>query len=77
MIDEPAWYLVGPVFDSGTAVVVSDGPLVGLRGTVLGSDDKDHLVIQVALLGGITPITLEASQVCAEREARAGGLVKH
>jgi transcription antitermination factor NusG len=77
MMIEPAWYSAGPLFESGTAVVVSEGPLLGLRGTVMGCDDNDRLVVQVVLLGGVTPVILEASQVCAEREATIRGLVKH
>jgi transcription antitermination factor NusG len=51
------------IFEPGTQVVVDEGPLQGLRGTVLGVDDNVRLIVAVTLLRGLIPVALDPGDV--------------
>jgi transcription antitermination factor NusG len=74
---EPSWYFVRPLFEAGMTVVVGEGPFQGLRATVLGADQDDHLIVQVALLQGFAPVALDASQVSVDCSVGHPQLVTH
>jgi ribosomal protein L24 len=51
---------------SGTPVVIAAGPLQGVRGTVLGVDDKQSLIVVVTLWRGWTAVALDPQWVHVE-----------
>jgi hypothetical protein len=50
-------------FEPGTAIVVDEGPLQGLRGTVLGVDEYLQLIVAMPLLSGSMPVVLDPADV--------------
>jgi transcription antitermination factor NusG len=54
-------------FRPGTSVVIEDGPLQGVRGTVVGMDDKQYLIVSVSLLRRSIAIELDPSWVRIEK----------
>ena len=54
---------VWTIFEPGTSVVLDEGPLAGLRGTVLGVDENQRLIVSVALLRGVIPVAVDPSGV--------------
>ena len=59
---EFAWTMLEP----GTSVIVGAGPLQGLRGTVLGVDERNRVIVTVMLMRGITPVALEPSALSVD-----------
>jgi len=51
---------------SGTPVVIDAGLLQGVRGTVLGVDDKQSLIVVVPLWSGWTAVALDPQWVHVE-----------
>jgi transcription antitermination factor NusG len=50
-------------FELGTPIVVDEGPLQGLRGTVLGVDENLRLIVAMTLLRGSIPVALDPADV--------------
>jgi transcription antitermination factor NusG len=49
-VDSGQTMLPLPMYQPGNVVVVEDGPLRGVSGTVLGIDDKEYLIVSITLL---------------------------
>ena len=60
------------IFEPGTAIVVDEGPLQGLRGTVLGVDENLRLVVAMTLLRGVIPVALDPADVHCDDQAATG-----
>lgn len=58
--------LLWRAFEPGSPVVIDDGPLQGMRGTVLGVDDNESVFVAVALLRGWVAVELDADWVRVE-----------
>jgi transcription antitermination factor NusG len=65
------------MFEPGTSIVVGEGPLQGLRGTVLGIDESHRLVVAVALLRGLIPVALDPTGVYVDDRVTEAQLLKH
>jgi transcription antitermination factor NusG len=51
------------MFEPGTPVIVDEGPFEGLPATVLAVGEHDRLIVTVALLSGLMPLTLDPTAV--------------
>jgi hypothetical protein len=69
--------MLSSVFSCGTPIVVGDGPLQGVRGTVLGLDAHDRLIVALTLLCGLTAVTIHPDLVLVDPELVAAPLVVH
>jgi len=62
------WY---PTFQPGWSVVILNGAFQGMRGTVLGVDENDRVIVAVPLLRGVLPLILDPAQDHFHVEQRA------
>jgi hypothetical protein len=70
---EFAWRRLAP----GTPVVVGEGPLQGLRGTILGMYENGRVIVAVTLLRTEPPVELDPTDIYVEPEVSEGLLVEH
>jgi transcription antitermination factor NusG len=56
-------------FVPGAPVVISKGPLQGIRGVVVGIKDKRYLVISITMLGRSVAVELHAEYVRSQQAA--------
>ena len=63
--------------EPGTQVVVEDGPLFGVRGTVLGIDEDDRVIVSVLLLRGVMAFAIDAAAVRIEAQIPPAALRAH
>jgi len=61
----------------GTPIVVGDGPLQGVRGTVLGLDGNDRLIVALMLLRGLIAVTIDPGLVEIDTATAPTALVVH
>ena len=70
---ESVWTMIEP----GTTVVVGAGPLQGLRGTVLGVDERQRVIVTVLLMRGITPLAFDPAALSVDDRFAEPQLLKH
>jgi transcription antitermination factor NusG len=63
--------------EPGTQIVVEDGPLYGVRGTVLGVDEDDRVIVSVLLLRGVMAFAIDAAAVRIEGQMPPAALRAH
>jgi transcription antitermination factor NusG len=63
--------------EPGTQVVVEDGALYGVRGTVLGVDEDDRVIVSVMLLRGVMAFAIDAAAVRIEGQIPPAALRAH
>jgi len=63
--------------EPGTQIVVEDGPLYGVRGTVLGVDGDDRVIVSVLLLRGAMAFAIDAAAVRVDGLVPASALRAH
>jgi len=63
--------------EPGTQIVVEDGPLYGVRGTVLGVDEEDRVIVSVLLLRGVMAFAIDAAAVRIEGQMPPAALRAH
>jgi hypothetical protein len=69
--------MLSSVFSSGTRIVVGDGPLEGVRGTVLGLDADHRLIVALTLRRGLLGVRIDPQMVLIDTELAAAPLVVH
>jgi hypothetical protein len=70
---EFVWRRIAP----GTPVVVGEGPLQGLRGTILGMYENGRVIVAVTLLRTVAPVEFDPADICFDAQVSAQQLVKH
>jgi hypothetical protein len=70
---ELAWRTLAP----GTPVVVGEGPLQGLRGTILGMYENGRVIVAVTLLRTEPPVELDPTEIYVDARGPEPQLVKH
>jgi hypothetical protein len=63
--------------EPGTQIVVEDGLLYGVRGTVLGVDADDRVIVSVLLLRGAMAFAIDAAAVRVEGPVAPAALRAH
>jgi transcription antitermination factor NusG len=63
--------------EPGTRIVVEDGPLYGVRGTVLSVDEDDRVIVSVLLLRGVMAFAIDAAAVRIESQIPPAALRAH
>jgi transcription antitermination factor NusG len=77
-MDATIWELLWRTYQPGSAVMVDEGPLEGLSGTVVAVDEKRRLIVMFALMPGVVPVTLDpTTAVHVERPFAAVRLTTH
>lgn len=69
----PVWI----AFEPGTRVVLEDGPLKGIRGTVLGWNETPSLIVLVAMSDGSVIVEQDPRWVSVEEPTPARKLPVH
>jgi hypothetical protein len=72
-LSELVWRTLAP----GARVVVGQGPLQGLRGTVLGVCENGHVIVAVTLLRTQPLVELSPLEICFDDQIAEPELVKH
>jgi hypothetical protein len=67
------WRTLAP----GTPVMVGDGPLQGLRGTILGTYENGRVIVAVTLLRSEPPVELDPTEICVDAGVSEPPLLKH
>jgi len=70
---EVAWRRLTP----GTPVVVGEGPLQGLRGTILGMYENGRVMVEVTLLRTEPPVELDPADIYLDALVPERQLVEH
>jgi transcription antitermination factor NusG len=63
-------------FVPGTSVVVAEGPLQGLRGTVVGLDQNERLVVEITVMSSSVSVKCDPTGVYLD-DAAEPRLVMH
>jgi transcription antitermination factor NusG len=77
MDDAATWESLWRAYQPGSAVMVDEGPLEGLSGTVVAVDEKRRLIVMFALMPGFVPVALDPTAVHIERPCTAARLATH
>jgi hypothetical protein len=65
------------VFEPETSIVLGDGPLQGVRGTVLGVDESHQLIVAVTLQRGFILVKLDPARAFGNHDITIAPLVTH
>jgi hypothetical protein len=65
------------VFEPGTPVIVDEGPFEGVPATVLAVAEDHRLIVTVALLSGMIPLTLDPAAVHIDHRSTGVRLMTH
>ena len=76
-MDAITWESLWRTYQPGSAVMVDEGPLEGLSGTVVAVDENRRLIVMFALMPGVVPVTLDPTAVHVERPFTAIRLATH
>ena len=65
------------IFEPGTPVIVDQGALEGVEGTVLGVDEDQQLIVTIALLRGVIPVAIDPTTVHIDDRLNSVRFVTH